>query len=312
MDNNDDPNLVDFRADFEMTVIEADDNTRVVTFVLKPDSRRYDTSVKDGKTFYTDKFLGISFDTETLGELAKASVGVPSYYLSSTIDSSSNYAAQRKVAIEQEFTTGNYTPPDEEADVHTEFLLDNGSESVTFISVDICNSSAMRSIHAQSFEIAYELFIRELGTVVGQFHGAILKVTGDGFIAYVRHPSVNSQCDAAIDMCLTFLSVLRDSINPILRAENLPEIDIRIGADFGTASVRDYSIPTTQYHTTDVVSDALNRAVKIERHAAANEFHIGRCLYERIHVQWLLRASPREILSENEVGLDHYQTYRIQ
>ena len=58
------------------------------------------------------------------------------------------------------------------------------------------------------------------------------------------------------------------------------------------------------------MSDALNRAVKIEEACKPNELLIGRCFYQLIHAGWLERAT--EVPFEGaQVGMPGYKTYRI-
>jgi class 3 adenylate cyclase len=157
----------------------------------------------------------------------------------------------------------------------------------------------------------YKILLRELGTVVGQFNGAILKPTGDGFIAFVDYPAFTSQCDAAIDLGLSLLVMLQNSINPALEEAGLKPVQIRIGADFGPARTQHLDVPATGFSQSDVASDALNRAVKIEKSCAPNDFRIGRHLYELIHVQWLERATEVSFDSTS-VGIEGYKVYQIK
>jgi class 3 adenylate cyclase len=181
---------------------------------------------------------------------------------------------------------------------------------ITFLSVDVCHSTALRAKDGEAFDQAYAIFFRELATVVGQFQGSVFKPTGDGFIAYVQHPSINSQCDIAIDMGLTFIEVLSTAINPALLGKGLPNLSIRVGADHGTAKLVHFSVPSTGFEQSDVASDALNRSVKVQAKSRENRFTIGRTLYERIHVGWLERSTIVGDIGEN-VGLSSYCIYEV-
>ena len=67
----------------------------------------------------------------------------------------------------------------------------------------------------------------------------------------------------------------------------------------------------TGFSDTEVGSDALNRAVKIQESAGLNEFRIGRDLYELIHVKWLERA--REVpFDGSSIGAPEYRVYRVE
>lgn len=168
----------------------------------------------------------------------------------------------------------------------------------------------MRRKNPAAFDRAYELFTRELGTLVGQFNGSILKTKGDGFIAFIDHPSFTNLCDHIIDMGLSLLVLLHRSLNPTLVKAGMEPLSIRIGADYGEALVRQLTIPSTGFIAQEVASDALNRAVKIEEACSPDQFWVGRCLYELIHVKWLERATETEC-DGSCMGMPGYKTYRI-
>ena len=85
---------------------------------------------------------------------------------------------------------------------------------------------------------------------------------------------------------------------------------LRIGADYGTAEIHRLEVPATGFSKFDVASDALNRAVKIEKSCGENEFRIGYSLYELIHVQWLERA--KEVPFDGaSVGIPDYKVYEV-
>lgn len=297
------------RADFVTEIVGFDEETQLMELRMEPDPRRYDKTEEGGKTLYIDKYLKTAFTLDDL--MAGFQPGLPSYALSPSIGSTADYADDRLSALEHELHGGAYVPPKEKAIAHYTLGPENLRKDLGFISIDICGATALRKKDASTFDQAYDLFFRELGTVVGQFNGSILKAKGDGFIAFIDHPSFTNRCDAVIDMGLSILYVLHHSINPSLQKAGLPRFNIRIGADHGEALIRQMNVPTTGFSSPEVASDALNRAVKIEESCEVNEFRIGRNLYELIHVQWLERATKVEFNGAS-VGLTSYQTYRMR
>lgn len=209
-----------FRADFVSEVINFDEETHVAHFRMTPDPRRYDEIEQNGETLYIDKYLKTAFTLDAM--LGGFEPGLPSYMLSSSISSTSEYAEERLSALEHEIDGGDYVPPKQKALAHYSLAPDDIKKDLGFLSVDICGSSALRKKNADAFDRAYDLFIRELGTIVGQFNGSILKTKGDGFIAYIDHPSFTNLCDAVIDMGLSILYVLHNSINPTLTKAGTP------------------------------------------------------------------------------------------
>ncbi|HPB23037.1 MAG TPA: hypothetical protein PLL48_11985, partial [Novosphingobium sp.] len=294
------------RADFVMETVAVGEEGRVSVKML-PDPRRYTHMERDGDTLYTDKYLGHSI---SLNAMVAGFSGVPIYELSPSITSTCEYAQSRRAALSNEMDSGEYTPPAECAASHRELDMAGKERLIGFLSVDICGATALRRRDAAAFDRAYELFTRELGTVVGQFNGSILKTKGDGFIAFIDHPSFTRVSDNLVDMGLTLLVVLHQSLNPALEKCGIEPISIRVGADFGEAKIKTMSVPATGFVCQEVVSDALNRAVKIEEACKPNELLIGRCFYQLIHAGWLERAT--EVPFEGaQVGMPGYKTYRI-
>ena len=294
------------RADFVMEAVDVGEEGRITTKML-PDPRRYEITEKDGEVLYIDKYLGHAF---SLDAMVAGFAGVPIYALSPRIDSTLEYTQSRHDALNSEIGSGEYTPPAESPNLHRELDTSGEERLIGFVSVDICGATALRRRNAAAFDRAYELFTRELGTVVGQFNGSILKTKGDGFIAFIDHPSFTRVSDNVVDMGLSLLAVLHHSLNPALEKAGIEPLSIRVGADFGEAKIKTISVPATGFVCQEVVSDALNRAVKIEEACQPNELLIGRCLYQLIHVGWLERATEVKF-DGAQVGMPGYQTYRI-
>lgn len=299
------------RVDFSTKIVKANDEERTVTFEIQPDLRRYRKIEINGQPYFLDKYLNHVIPENAMLEMASKQLsGLPIYANPPSISSSVNYAASRNKTLNAELGGADYLSPEEKADPQKPIERRKNKHQLAFLSLDICESTKARQRNAEAFDKSYEYLIRELGTVVGQFHGSILKTTGDGFIAYMDFPAFTTQCDNTIDLGLTLLVVLQQSINPALKTAGLPELKIRIGADYGAAKMRNIKIPTTGYDAPEVASDALNRAVKIEKAASKNEFWIGRSLYELIHVQWLERCTKVSIDNEG-LGLTDYKIYRV-
>lgn len=300
------------RMDYVMEKLHADDATHTFYTVLTPDPRRYDVIEKDGEPHYLDKYLRVIVSFKECREnLAQSMPGKPIYMLSPTIDSAATYAADRLVAVQSELAGGEYTPPTETPATHIDPHANEAARALVFLSIDIVGATAIRRKDAAAFDRAYKIFMRELATVVGQFNGAILKPTGDGFIACVDYPAFTTQCDNGVDLGVSLLRVLTTSINPALLKAGLPELNVRIGADYGMAEIRKVEAPATGYSTAEIASDALNRSVKIQESCESNELRIGRTLYELIHVQWLERATPVSF-DGSSVGLPSYRVYRMR
>ncbi|WP_175727378.1 adenylate/guanylate cyclase domain-containing protein [Burkholderia ambifaria] len=295
------------RFDFEIETVQSGSDDRTARILARPSPRRYVEIEIDGVRWYRDKYLNALISLE---EMTRQMNGLPIYNLTPSIDSTANYADRRMASVENQLNGGEYVAPDEVATPHRDFRREMAS-NIVFLSVDICGSTAYRRKDARGFDRAYEVFIKELGTLVGHFHGAILKTTGDGFIAYIDHPSFTRQCDNAVDLGLSLISFSMRTLNPALKSAGLRPLSIRVGADYGLASTRIIEVPSTNYRNVEVSSDALNRAVKIEESCKPNQLRIGRELYELVHVQWLERAEEVPFDGDS-VGIEGYKVYKVR
>lgn len=283
------------RMDFKTEVEKSDVDTQKVYLRVFPDPRRYDVVERNGQKLYVDRYLRVAVPEKEMLKAAESQIGgIPIYANPASIESSQRYAAERRGAISSELEGGPAAQPVTKTKPQ-ENLHPQSRRALSFLSVDICDSTSLRASDPSGFDRSFEVFLKELGAIVGAFYGDILKTTGDGFIAYLDYPNWTTQCDNTIGAGLAMIEVVRDSIAPTLEASGLPSFPIRIGADYGPAVVRQHSVPTTGFTTIDIASDALNRCVKIENAAGANEMWIGHGLYEQVHVQWLERCSRVDV-----------------
>lgn len=297
------------RLDLVTEVSSLDEETRTARLTVKPDPRRYDRVEREGGTWYLDRYFKTLFRLEDFAEAPV--VGLPIFASDRTIDSAPEYAARRKEAITTELTTGQYQAPDETPRAHGILPASEAELEMAFLSVDICGSTAYRRRDPKGFDRAYQIFLQELGTVVGHFQGTLLKATGDGFIAYVDGPGFNVLVDSAVDLGVSLVRILDEAVNPAIEAHGLQPLSIRVGADFGPATVREVRVAATGFVDVDVTSDALNRAVKIEQSADPNTFRIGYDLYRLAHVQWLERSYPVSF-DGSIVGIPEYEVFEVR
>lgn len=295
------------RMDFIQEVVSSDPETGELEVRMLPDPRRHVQIERDeGGTWYLDKYLN---EAVRLEDLIKGMGGLPIFASDRTVSSASEYADERRSALEQELETGVYIPPAQAGRPHGTLPPDE-ERDVSFISLDICGSSIYRRRDPEGFDKAFRILLRELGSSVGQFQGSILKVTGDGLIAFVDIPGFTVLADNTVDLCGTMLHVLHSAVNPAITKAGLSPFSIRIGADYGPAAVQELTVPLTGFASPEVTSDALNRAVKIEQSCEPNSIRIGFDLYRILHVQWLERCRKVEF-DGTKIGIPEYDVFEF-
>ncbi|NIJ79612.1 hypothetical protein [Xanthomonas cannabis] len=295
------------RLDMQIEIMSINEETRTASFKAIPDPRRYDRVEIDGKKLYLDRYLDLLVPFE---DFAEQLAGLPVFSLSPRILSTPAYAGERKEAIGDSLAGKVMRRPSTAPAQHKELPNVRHKRSLAFLSVDICSSTSLRLRDPDRFDKSADILINELKILAGQFNATVLKPTGDGFIVYLDHPSFDCQCDNIVDLGVSMLRLTDQAIRPALKAASLPALNIRVGADYGAASVQPKAIDDIGYKWTHVASNALNLAVKIEQSASPNTMRIGRDLYELIHVQWLERTTPKGELKFDEIEAA-YRIYEI-
>lgn len=300
------------RMDFRTRVLKTEEETGMIWMEIVPDPRRYQEVIRNGRKLWVDKYFNEALSEESLTDLARQCSGVPLSHLPRHIDDAVAYTEDRRRALATEMVIGEHIPPAEKLERHSIVATTPAKRSMTFLSIDICDSTALQAKFGETYDRCFEFFFREMVNAVAQFSGRIFKPTGDGLIAYIDTPSINTQCDAAIDMGLTLLRVLNDAVNPMLERNGLQTLQMRVGAEHGLARVKALSVPSIDYYAPEITADALNRAVKVEKTCEPNTFRIGETLYRRIHVQWLERAQLTTSDISAMVGMAGYRVYLIR
>lgn len=304
------------RLDFVITPVEVDGESRRVKIRIEPNPDRYKyivgSCVPGFIDSHTNMLIPESFMLEAISRMGVGFGGSGMYFhtLQPSINSLPPYSRKRRMAIARQIDTGEYQAPEEQAKIHSELEVGGVKKNIAFLSVDICRSTILRKQNQASFDKSMEIFNQELATLVGQYNGAVLKFTGDGFIAYIDYPAFTLQVDAIAELGLAMLYHLQSCVNPTLRERGLIELSIKIGMEFGVAKVGCINIPAIRKTQLDFVSNALSRAVKVQESCAVNEIRIGQGLRDLMHDKYLRRTCEVDF-DGGSVGIENYRVYRI-
>jgi class 3 adenylate cyclase len=81
-------------------------------------------------------------------------------------------------------------------------------------------------------------FAQEISIVVSGYDGHVFKYEGDAVIALFAAEYDNVKaCNNALDCSKAILEIIKQVINPTFKADQLPEITVRIGMAYGYALV---------------------------------------------------------------------------
>lgn len=162
----------------------------------------------------------------------------------------------------------------------------------------------------------YSIFLNDMTTIIRNFGGTIIKNGGDALMYYFSTPVAgNSQqswdvLQDVLDCGITMIAA-HEIINTKLKTTELPQLNYRISADYGTVTIaRSPNSPNI-----DLFGPVVNHSAKINSKASRNGMAIGNDLYHLI--QSLLGEVFNdyflfEIIGEYPIGTrDRYEVYSV-
>jgi len=150
--------------------------------------------------------------------------------------------------------------------------------------VDLVGSTTMTlELPIDKFAIIISSFAQEMGSVIMDYDGHILKFVGDAVIGYfVAQNNQLLTADNAVNCAKSMIDVINKGINPILNQYGYPELMAKIGIDFGQNTIVRYGTNKDESHV-DLLGPSMNIASKIQNYAKPNQILIGGDIYEKLH-----------------------------
>jgi len=165
------------------------------------------------------------------------------------------------------------------------FLRENVFSSTTMIVmyVDLVGSTQMvMDLPQKQLAMIVSSFAQEMGYVIKQHNGYILKYVGDAVIGYFAEKgSVANIADSSVSCAESMLKVVKTGINPVLQQYDYPDLAIKIGIDFGENTIIRYGDNEEESHV-DLLGPSMNMAAKIQGHAQPDQILIGDQVYKKL------------------------------
>ena len=157
--------------------------------------------------------------------------------------------------------------------------VNNKTNLVTMI-VDINNSTEMSlSLPENKFALLVQCFAQEISLAVLGYGGYVFKYVGDAVIVlFPAEDDAIKACKNALKCSTTILKIIKEIINPVFRAHELPEITIRIGLTYGYALVVLYGNNLEKAHI-DIIGSSISLASKIVSITRRNQVLVGESIY---------------------------------
>jgi adenylate cyclase len=180
----------------------------------------------------------------------------------------------------------------------------NNKTNLVIMFVDINNSTEMSlSLPENKFALLVQCFAQEVSLGVLGYGGYVFKYEGDAVI--VLFPAEYGElkaCINALKCSKAILEIIKQVINPVFKAHELPEITVRIGLTYGYALVVLYGNNLEKAHI-DIIGSSISLASKIVSIARPNQVLVGESIYNIV----LSSVSHNDFLNNSkfiEINLD--------
>jgi adenylate cyclase len=180
----------------------------------------------------------------------------------------------------------------------------NTKVNLVIMFVDIDNSTKMSlSVSDGKFALIVQIFAQEISNIAFNYDGYVFKYEGDAVI--MLFPASYNEalaCKNALNCSRAILEIIQEVINPAFKANDMPEITVKIGLAYGKSLIVLYGKSLVKSHV-DVVGSSISIASKITSVAKPNQVLVGESIYN------ILQSSKdsKAFLDNNkfvEVGLD--------
>jgi class 3 adenylate cyclase len=157
----------------------------------------------------------------------------------------------------------------------------NSNAMMVILFIDINGSTQMTmTLPPRQFASIIQVFSQEARLVIIGYGGYVLKYVGDSVIGiFPAEFDKRKACENALNCATSFLSVIKECINPVLRENSLPEIKVKTGLDCGPSLVILYG-KQIDVAPIDLVGSSISIASKITSAAQPNQILVGQSIYE--------------------------------
>ena len=166
--------------------------------------------------------------------------------------------------------------------------------------VDLVGSTDITlSFSEEKVAIIVRAFAQEMAKLIHDHNGYVLKFVGDAVIGYfVSEAKSQFAADNAVNCARSMITTIEKGINPILSQYDYPELQVKVGMDFGQNLIVRYGSDKEKSHV-DILGPAMNIASKIQNMAKPNQILIGEDVYLKLNPE-LQSLFEKEVWSNNK------------
>ena len=147
--------------------------------------------------------------------------------------------------------------------------------------VDMVNSTKIAAtLGNKKIQAYYEIFLNSMSNMLSRFGGVVIKNVGDCLVYYFPESSKSNRkfgFMACLESCLA-MTERHDDICKILNQNNLPCINYRISADYGSVVL----MKSSNSDSIDMIGPPINMCSKINHAAQPNGVVVGGDLHSMV------------------------------
>lgn len=159
--------------------------------------------------------------------------------------------------------------------------------------VDLVGSTKLAlELPEERMAIIMSCFMQEMASAMATHGGLVLKFMGDAVIGYFLATDNSAfAADRAVGSAKSMMRILKEGINPILSQYDYPELQAKIGMDYGENIVVQYGKGEDDSHV-DLIGRSMNMASKIQSMARPEQILIGEHVWSKLHPSTQNEFSP--------------------
>ncbi len=155
------------------------------------------------------------------------------------------------------------------------------SQSCCLGLIDMIDSTKISaSLPQHKISKYYEIFLNSMANIVERFDGIVIKNIGDSLLYYFPESSNINRKFGFLSCLECSLKMIEEheSINQTMCNENLPQLNYRVSADFGSVIIMKLAHSTS----IDLLGTSVNMCKKINCSAPQNGVVIGSDMYQMV------------------------------
>ncbi len=252
---------------------------------MVPDPARYEKRVLNGEEGYLDKSDGSFLPNRVIAQAAPQMSGLPIYAPRPTIANLPQYFAESRKRIGESLLSEVDLKPEE--DRGKAYLNANLGRKplLVVLYVDIVKSTQLSRVLSEVAQRTLtKTFAREMSFIVDDHGGYVHKYTGDGLIAFFpAERNFTGTTDNAVDCGMLMKWFILEALNPILKPNQYPTLQFRIGIDSGETQIIGMGAERVK-STIDLLGYTMNIAAKICAACRPNQLLIGESVFRTLHI----------------------------